>query len=90
VAAGVRGAPARAGAGPVGLVSGAPGIGTWRRLQAVRARVAAKPPLRRSEQGAPSHAHRAFALVMAPLERAAHVEPGAPPARERRAAMTRC
>jgi class 3 adenylate cyclase len=77
-----RWAQARAGKGQVVLLAGEPGIGKSRLLQAVRDRVAAEPHFRLLYQCSPYHANSAFYPVMAQLERAAHFEPGDPPAQK--------
>jgi TOMM system kinase/cyclase fusion protein len=77
-----RWAQARAGEGQVVLLTGEPGIGKSRLLQAVRERVAAEPHIRLAYQCSPYHANSAFYPVMAQLEHAAHFEPGDPPAQK--------
>ena len=64
------------------LLTGEPGIGKSRLLQAVRERVAAEPHLRLPYQCSPYHANSAFYPIMAQLERAARFEPGDPPAQK--------
>jgi hypothetical protein len=77
-----RWAQARTGQGQVVLLTGEPGIGKSRLIRAVRERVAAEPHLRLSYQCSPYHANSAFYPLLAHLERAAHFEPGDPPAQK--------
>jgi predicted ATPase len=77
-----RWAQAQAGEGQVVLLSGEPGIGKSRLLQAVREALAAAPHLRLAYQCSPYHTHSAFYPMMAQLERAARFAPGDPPARK--------
>jgi class 3 adenylate cyclase len=77
-----RWAQARAGEGQVILLTGEPGIGKSRLLQAVRERVATEPYIRLSYQCSPYHANSAFYHITAQLEREVRFEPGDPPARK--------
>jgi len=64
-----RWAQARAGEGQVVLLTGEPGIGKSRLLQAVRERVAAEPHGRLSYQCSPYHTNSAFYPVIQHLQR---------------------
>ena len=77
-----RWAQATAGEGQVVLLTGEPGIGKSRLLEAVRAQAAAEPHARLQYQCSPYHTNSAFYPLMAQLARAAHFEPGDTPAQK--------
>jgi class 3 adenylate cyclase/tetratricopeptide (TPR) repeat protein len=74
-----RWAQARAGEGQVVLLTGEPGIGKSRLLEAVRKRLSTEPHLRLPYQGSPYHTNSAFYPIIVQLARAAGFEPGDPP-----------
>jgi class 3 adenylate cyclase/tetratricopeptide (TPR) repeat protein len=75
-----RWAQAKAGDGQVVLLTGEPGIGKSRLLEAVREQVAAEPHVQLLYQCSPYATHTAFSPITAQLERVAHFAPGDPPA----------
>ena len=64
------------------LLTGEPGIGKSRLLEAVREQVAAEPHVQLLYQGSPYATHTAFSPITAQLERVAHFAPGDPPAQK--------
>jgi class 3 adenylate cyclase len=77
-----RWAQAKTGEGQVVLLTGEPGIGKSRLLEAVRARVAAEPHIWLLYQCSPYHINSAFYPIIVHLERAAHFAPDDTPAQK--------
>ena len=77
-----RWAQAKTGEGQVVLLTGEPGIGKSRLLEAVRAPVSAEPHLRLLYQCSPYHINSAFYPIIVQLERAAHFAPDDTPAQK--------
>jgi class 3 adenylate cyclase/predicted ATPase len=77
-----RWAQARAGEGQVVLLTGEPGIGKSRLLEAVHERLTAEPHLQLLYQCSPYHTNSAFYPIIVQLARTAHFESGDPPAQQ--------
>jgi class 3 adenylate cyclase len=77
-----RWAQATAGEGQVVLLTGEPGIGKSRLLEAVRERLITEPHLRLQYQCSPYHTNSAFYPIIVQLARAAHFAPGDSPAQQ--------